>query len=161
MTEVIRAEMQLRILQLSPARRATFFGPRSDAQRLIELEVVFASVQHATHVFRARGDWHGITLISLDGQRFWYLPFPLFATIVPGLPADAHEMLTLVEQICAQTDHAVAALLLPNHQVKILYLSPNGMRGQTYPWAPAVTTPLQPGSGTARTTRARRRRHDR
>ncbi len=94
-TAVIRAEMNLRMHQLPPERRTTFFGPRTDAQRLIELELVFASVQHATKELRARGYWHGIVLISLDGQQFWYLPFSLFPSIVTGLPAAALETLAL------------------------------------------------------------------
>ncbi len=137
-TAVIRAEMNLRMHQLPPERRTTFFGPRTDAQRLIELELVFASVQHATKELRARGYWHGIVLISLDGQQFWYLPFSLFPSIVTGLPAAALETLALVEQICAQTDEAAVALLLPNNKIKLLYLSDEGMRGQTYARSPAV-----------------------
>ena len=137
-TEVIRAEMQLRIHQLPLQRRTTFFGPRTDTQRVIELELVFAAVQHATQEFRGRGQWHGIVLISLDGQRFWYLPFSLLPTIVTGLPADALETLALVEQICAQTDESAVALLLPNHRIKLLYLSNDGMRSQTYTRLPAV-----------------------
>ncbi len=98
-TEVIRAEMNLRMHQLSPERGTTLFGPRTEAQRLIELEMVFASVKSATRELRARGYWHGIVLISLDGQRFWYLPFSLFPSVVSGLPADGLETLSLVEQI--------------------------------------------------------------
>lgn len=131
-TEVIRADMDLRIHQLSPKRRTTFFGPRTEVQRLIELELVLTSAQNATKELRARGSWHGIVLISLDGERFWYLPFSLFPSMVTGLPADALEVLALVEQICAQTDEAAVALLLPNNKLKLLYLSSNGMRGQTY-----------------------------
>ena len=137
-TAVIRAEMNLRIHQLSPQRWATFFGARTEAQRLIELELVFASIQNATKELHARGYWHGIILISLDGQRFWYLPFSLLPSIVTGLPADALETLALVEQICAQTDEAAVALLLPNNMIKLLYLSDEGMRGQTYARSPAV-----------------------
>lgn len=115
-TEVIRAEMHLRMQQLPLQRRTTFFGPRTDTQRLIELELVFAAIQHATQELRARGQGHGIVLISLDGQRFWYLPFSLFPTIVPGLPADAVETLSLVEQICAQTDEIVHVYLCRAHK---------------------------------------------
>ena len=137
-TAVIRAEMYLRMQQLPPERRTTLFGLRTDAQRLIELEVVFASIQHATKELRARGSWHGIVLINLDGQRFWYLPFNLFPSIVSGMPTDAMETLSLVEQICAQTDEAAVALLLPNNKIKLMYLSDAGMRGQTYARSPAV-----------------------
>ena len=137
-TEVIRAEMNVRIHQLSPQRRTTFFGPRTEAQRLIELELVFASAKNATKELRARGSWHGIILISQDGQRFWYLPFNVFPTIVQGLPADALEVLSLVEQICAQTDEAAVALLLPNKMIKLLYMSDDGMRGQTHARSLAV-----------------------
>ena len=137
-TAVIRAEMNLRIHQLSPQRWTTFFGPRTEAQRLIELELVFAAVQNATKELHARGSWHGIILISLDGQRFWYLPFSLFPSMVPGLPKDALEVLALVEQICAQTDEASVALLLPDNKIKLLYLSDEGMRGQTYTRLPVV-----------------------
>ncbi|HSH80673.1 MAG TPA: hypothetical protein VLA19_19255 [Herpetosiphonaceae bacterium] len=131
-TAVIRAAMNLRIQQLPPQQRTTLFGPRTDAQRLLELELVFAAVQHATKELRARGSWPGIVLISLDGQRFWYLPFSLFPSVVRGLPADALEVLALVEQICAQTDEAAVALLLPDNKIKLLYLGDEGMRGQTY-----------------------------
>ena len=48
-----------------------------------------------------------------------------------GLPADALEVLALVKQICAQTDEAAVALLLPNNTIKLLYLSDESMRGQT------------------------------
>ncbi len=137
-TAVIRGEMNLRMQQLPSQQRPTLFGPRTDAQRLSELELVFAAVQHATKALRARSAWHDIGLISLDGQRFWYLPLSLFPAIVTGLPADALETLTLVEQICAQTDEAAVALLLPNNMIKLLYLSDEGMRGQTYVRAPAV-----------------------
>ena len=137
-TAVIRAAMNLRIHQLPSQQRTTLFGPRTDAQRLIELELVVAAVQHATKELRARGYWHGIVLISLDGQRFWYLPFSLFPSIVTGLPAEALETLSLVEQICAQTDEAAVALLLPNNKIKLMYLSDAGMRGQTYARSPAV-----------------------
>jgi hypothetical protein len=112
--------MNVRIHQLSPQRGTTFFGPRTEAQRLIELELAFASVKSATKELRARGYWHGIILISLDGQQFWYLPFSLFLSVVSGLPADALETLSLVEQICAQTDEAAVALLLPNNKVELL-----------------------------------------
>ena len=128
---MIRATMNLRMQQLPPQQRTPLFGPRTDAQRLLELELVFAAVQHATKELRARGSWPGIVLISLDGQRFWYLPFSLFPSVVMGLPADALEVLALVEQICAQTDEAAVALLLPNNTIKLLYLSDEGMRGQT------------------------------
>ena len=132
-TEVIHAEMQLRILLLDPTRQPTFFGPRTEAQRLIELELIFDSIKTATKTLRARGYWPGITTISLDGQRFWYLPFDLFATLFTGLSAKARTTLTLVEQICAQTDEAAVALLLPNNAIKLLHLDDAGMRGQTYP----------------------------
>ncbi len=48
------------------------------------------------------------------------------------------ETLSLVEQICAQTDEAAVALLLPNNKIKLMYLSDAGMRGQTYARSPAV-----------------------
>ena len=60
------------------------------------------------------------------------MPFSLLPSVVVGLPADALEVLALVEQICAQTDEAAVALLLPNNKIKLLYLSDEGMRGQTY-----------------------------
>ena len=131
-TDVIRAEMQLRIVLLDPHRHATFFGPRTDAQRLIELDMVFDSIRATTKELRARGYWAGITLISLDGQRFWYLPFDLFPTLITGLPRNAVETLMLVKQICAQTDAAAAALILPQNRVNLLHLDTDGMRGQTY-----------------------------
>ena len=143
-TAVIRAEMNLRIQQLSPQRRTTFFGPRTEAQRLIELELVFAAIQNATKELHARGYWHGIILISLDGQRFWYLPFGLFPSIVTGLPTDALEVLALVEQICAQTDEAAVALLLPDNKLKLLYMGDEGMRGPTYTRMPSVKQPRKP-----------------
>ena len=133
--------MNLRIHQLSPQRRTTFFGPRTEAQRLIELELVFASVQNATKELHARGYWHGIIL---DGQRFWYLPFSLFPSIVRGLPADALETLLLVERICAQTDEAAVALLLPDNKLKLLDLGDEGMRGQTYTRLLAVKQQRKP-----------------
>jgi hypothetical protein len=131
-TDVIRAEMQVRIVLLDPQHHATFFGPRTDAQRLIELEMVFDSIKATTKELRARGYWAGITLISLDGQRFWYLPFDLFPTLITGLPQKAVETLMLVKQICAQTDEAAAALILPQNQINLLHLDADGMRGQTY-----------------------------
>ncbi|HSH81021.1 MAG TPA: hypothetical protein VLA19_21010 [Herpetosiphonaceae bacterium] len=130
--------------QLPSPQRTTMFGPRTDAQSLIELELVFAAVQHTTKELHARGSWHGIVLISLDGQRFWYLPFSLFPSMVPGLPADALEVLALVEQICAQTDEAAVALLLPDNKIKLLYLDDEGMRGQTYTRLPAVKQRRKP-----------------
>ncbi len=136
--------MNLRIHQLSPQRWAMFFGPRTEAQRLIELELVFASIQNATKELHARGSWHGIILISLDGQRFWYLPFNLFPAIVTGLPADALEVLALVEQICAQTDEVAVALLLPDNKLKLLYMGDEGMRGQTYTRRSAVKQQRKP-----------------
>ena len=143
-TSVIRAEMNLRMHQLSPERGTMLFGPRTEAQRLIELEMVFASVKSATKELRARGYWHGIVLISLDGQRFWYLPFSLFPSVVTGLPADALETLSLVEQICAQTDEAAVALVLPTNKVELLYLGGEGMRGQTYIRSPTMKKQSEP-----------------
>ncbi len=143
-TAVIRAAVNLRTQQLPSQQRTTLFGPRTDAQRLLELELVFAAVQYATKELRGRGSWPGIVLISLDGQRFWYLPFSLFPSAVTGLPADALEVLTLVEQICAQTDEAAVALLLPDNKIKLLYLSDEGMRGQTYTRAPAAKQHRKP-----------------
>ncbi len=143
-TAVIRAAMNLRTQQLPFQQRTTLFGPRTDAQRLLELELVFAPVQNATKELRGRGGWPGIVLMSLDGQRFWYLPFSLLPSVVVGLPADALEVLALVEQICAQTDEAAVALLLPNNKIKLLYLSDDGMRGQTYTRAPAAKQHRKP-----------------
>ena len=129
--------MNLRMQQLPSQQRPTLFGLRTDAQRLSEMELVFAAMQHATKALRARSAWHDIGLSSLAGQRFWYLPLSLFPAIVTGLPAAALETLSLVAQICAQTDEAAVALLLPNTMVKLLYLSDAGMRGQTYARSPA------------------------
>ena len=67
---LIRATMNLRMQQLPPQQRTPLCGPRTDAQRLLELDLVFAAVQHATKELRTRGSQPGIVLMRLDGQRF-------------------------------------------------------------------------------------------
>ena len=115
---------------------------------MIELELVVAAIQHATKELHARSSPHGIILIRLDSQRFWYRPFSLLPSIATGLPAEALEVLALVEHIRVQTDEASVALLLPDNKLKPLYLGAEGRSGQTYTQLPAVKqqrTPRQRG----------------
>jgi len=131
-TDLVRAQGDLFALQLPLVQQAILRGPRTEAQRLLELQIVLDSASAAAQGLAGRGQGQGVVVVSQDGSRFWYVPFADMPQAVPGLPNDAHELLAMVRQVYNISREAVIALLLPEHKVKLLYMAHDGMRGQTY-----------------------------
>ena len=131
-TDLVRAQGDLFALQLPLVQQAILRGPRTEAQRLLELQIVLDSASAAAQGLAGRGQGQGVVVVSQDGSQFWYVPFADMLQAVPGLPNDAHELLAMVRQVYNISREAVIALLLPEHKVKLLYMAHDGMRGQTY-----------------------------
>jgi len=131
-TDLVRAQSDVFALQLPLAQQAILRGPCTDAQRLLELQIVLDSASAAAQGLAGRGHGQGVVLVSQNGSQFWYVPFADMPQAVPGLPDDAHELLAMVRQVYDVTHEAVIALLLPQHKAKLLYMARDGMRGQTY-----------------------------
>lgn len=126
--------------QLPPHQQRVLNGPRTEQQRLIELQLVLDSaILMGCDRFLQCGE-RGITVVKEDGSRFWFVAFADVDAALPGLPADAHETLDMARQVYDPASEAVVALLMPERRVRLLYVSRDGIRGQIYQRA-AVSIP--------------------
>ena len=145
-TDHIRAHWLQLASALPSHQQRVLNGPRTDQQRLMELQMVLDSAILASRDrFLQRGD-RGVIVGSEDGSHFWFLAFANVEAALPGLPADARETLDMARQVYNPSDEAVVALLLPERRVRLLYLARDGMRGQVYQRAsnPMAPTPARP-----------------
>ena len=74
-TDLVRAQSDVFALQLPPAQQAILRGPRTEARRLLELQIVLDSASAAAQGLAGRGQGQGVVVVSQDGSRFWYVPF--------------------------------------------------------------------------------------
>lgn len=128
-------------------------GPRTEQQRLIELQLVLdTAILVGSGRFLQCGE-RGVTVVKEDGSRFWFVAFADMGAALPGLPADAHEMLDMARQVYDPVTEAVVALLLPEQRVRLLYLAHDGIRGQIYQRGGRSAPPSARGPGKRATER--------
>lgn len=134
MTSLVKAEFGLRLADLTNGEQQILLGPRTQAQRLAELDLVLTCARSAAATLVEMGYPHGIVIISMTGTELTLVPYAEIPMVFPGLPAEARELLAMAEQICAHEYTAIVGLLLPDNHVKLLYFAEDSIRGMTYPY---------------------------
>lgn len=131
-TELVGEHVRRLQARLPVPQRRLLDGPLTDEQRLLQLQLVLDGARLAARdIFLSRGA-RGLVVAAEEGVHFWLVPFVEVNLALPGLPADAHEVLGMMHQAYNPRDEAVVALLLSERRVRLLYMARDGLRGEIY-----------------------------